>query len=72
MQRKLVAAKPNNYQPRLSPALMAQSSKVKQVRMKNPERIREADNLVKDLHAHKQTNTLTKKEYNHHISSLRG
>lgn len=62
MQRKLVAAETNNYRPRLSPALMAQSSKVKQVRMRNPERIREADNLVKDL----QTNTLTERIYSSH------
>lgn len=66
MQRKLVAAETNNYRPRLSPALMAQSSKVKQVRMRNPERIREADNLVKDLQARKQTNTLTERIYSSH------
>lgn len=66
MQRKLVAAEPNNYRPRLSPALMAQSTKVKQVRMRNPERIREADNLVKDLQAHEQTNTLTERIHSSH------
>lgn len=62
MQRTLVSAEPNNYRPRLSPALMAQSSKVKQVRMRNPERIREADDLVKDL----QTNTFTERIYSSH------
>lgn len=70
MQRKLVAAEPNNYQPRLSPALMAQSSKVKQVRMRNPERIREGWQSCQRL-TRAQTNKHAHKK-NIIISSLRG